>query len=209
MTGNRRLVDQPDDQHAEDEAQEALGEIDEDESAETSAETEVKGSAARAEERVQVDPVAAQRDEYLEALQRLQAEFENYRKRTMRQQTDLLQRASEGLIEKLLPVLDALDLALVHAEGGGADSDQLKKALAQIDALMRKVLSQEGLERIDESGVAFDPEIHDAVAHVPAELSEGGEPTEKAGHGRVSEVMRAGYRLHGRVLRPAMVKVEG
>ena len=143
-------------------------------------------------------------------LQRLQAEFENYRKRTIRQQTDLLQRASEGLIEKLLPVLDALDLALAHSENDGADGDQLKKALTQIDALMRKVLAQEGLERIDESGVAFDTAIHDAVAHVPAESPEEDEGTTgKVDHGRVIEVMRAGYRLHGRVLRPAMVKVEG
>ncbi|MGB9111117.1 MAG: nucleotide exchange factor GrpE [Acidimicrobiales bacterium] len=206
MSGNRRLADQPDDQNPEGEAQETLGATAEDEVAKS----EVNESTGRAEKRVLVEPVAAQRDEYLEMLQRLQAEFENYRKRTVRQQTDLLHRASEGLIEKLLPVLDALDLALAHAESDATDGDQLKKALAQIDALMRKILAQEGLERIDESGVAFDPAIHDAVAHEPAGSVVSDEATTgKVDHGRVSEIMRAGYRLHGRVLRPAMVKVEG
>jgi molecular chaperone GrpE len=207
MSEKKRLADQPVEQTPGGEAEETPEERGED----VVAEPKVSEKAGRAEERVPVDPIAAQRDEYLEMLQRLQAEFENYRKRTIRQQTDLLQRASEGLINKLLPVLDALDLALAHAENDETNGDDLKKVLAQIDVLMRKVLSQEGLERIDDSDVAFDPEIHDAVAHVPAEPAdnENEETTEKTPHGRVAEVMRAGYRLHGRVLRPAMVKVEG
>jgi molecular chaperone GrpE len=157
--------------------------------------------------------LTTERDEYLDALQRLQAEFENFRKRTMRQQTDLLSRASEGVVQRLFPVLDALDLALAHAGEGEATASHLKDALGQISALLRDTLSQEGLERIDASDVPFDPTIHDAVAHVPRDESEGtdderGVPGEDDG-AQVVEVMRAGYRLKGRVLRPAMVKVKG
>jgi molecular chaperone GrpE len=156
--------------------------------------------------------LTAERDEYLEALQRLQAEFENYRKRTMRQQTDVHSRASEGVVTRLLPVLDALDLALAHVGEEEATASHLKDALGQINALLRDTLSQEGLERIDASEVPFDPTIHDAVAHVPVEETgpDGvtGTPADDGGP-RVVEVMRAGYRLKGRVLRPAMVKVKG
>ncbi|MGA8296317.1 MAG: nucleotide exchange factor GrpE [Acidimicrobiales bacterium] len=206
MSEKRRLANEPTESNVDGEAQEDPGEPVADEAAGLVA----NESAERANKNAPADAVAAQRDEYLEMLQRLQAEFENYRKRTIRQQTDLLQRASEGLIERLLPVLDALDLAVAHAENDEANGEHLKGALAQIDALARKVLAQEGLERIDEANVAFDPEIHDAVAHVPAHTDESGEDeaTERD-HGRVSEVLRTGYRLHGRVLRPAMVKVEG
>jgi molecular chaperone GrpE len=156
--------------------------------------------------------LAAERDEYLGALQRLQAEFENYRKRTMRQQTDVHSRASEDVVTRLLPVLDALDLALAHVGEEEATASHLKDALGQINALLRDTLSQEGLERIDASEVPFDPTVHDAVAHVPVEETgpddATGTPADDGGP-RVVEVMRAGYRLKGRVLRPAMVKVKG
>ena len=102
-----------------------------------------------------------------------------------------LERAHEGLVEKLLPVLDTMDLAIAH--GGGEDVKQLGGAL-------NDTLSKQGLERIDPIDEPFDPTLHDAVAHEPAD-DDGGP--------RVAEVMRAGYRWKGRVLRPAMVKVKG
>ncbi|HSS08614.1 MAG TPA: nucleotide exchange factor GrpE [Acidimicrobiales bacterium] len=135
--------------------------------------------------------VSQERDEYLDALRRLQADFENYKKRMLRQQTEHLERAAAALVEKLLPVFDTADLAIAH--GGGEEVKQVWTAL--FDALER-----EGLERIDPAGVAFDPTVHDAVAH------EAGDGT---GEPEVCEVMRAGYRWKGRVLRPAMVKVRG
>jgi molecular chaperone GrpE len=156
--------------------------------------------------------VAAERDEYLDALRRLQAEFENFRKRTARQQSELLERGSETVIQRILPALDALDLALAHV-GERADSgaSELDAAFVQIGNLLRDVLAKEGLERIDATGVAFDPTVHDAVAHVPAEEIAGG-PELAVGADSVAgpavvETLRAGYRLKGRVLRPAMVKV--
>ena len=156
--------------------------------------------------------VTAERDEYLDALQRLQAEFENFRKRTLRQQTDLLSRASEAVVERLFPVLDALDLALAHVGDDEATAAHLRGALGQINSLLRETLAQEGLERIDAAEVPFDPTIHDAVAHIPRDEPDDVDAAAElpADDGpQVVEVMRAGYRLKGRVLRPAMVKVKG
>jgi molecular chaperone GrpE len=140
-----------------------------------------------------VDIVAKERDEYRDSLQRLQADFENYRKRVGKQQEELRARAAESLVTTLLPVLDAADLALAHV-----GSEEVK----QIAAALFGALEKEGLSRIDEPGVGFDPTLHDAVAHEPAEAEEGGGP-------EVLEVLRAGYRWNGRVLRPAMVRVKG
>jgi molecular chaperone GrpE len=137
---------------------------------------------------------ARQRDEYLDALRRLQAEFDNYRKRVQRQQRDILENAAASLVKQLLPVLDTADLALAH--GGGEDVKQVAGALFDI-------LSKEGLERIDPQGQPFDPAHHDAVAHEPVEGQGAPEMPE------VSEVLRAGYLWKGQVLRPAMVKVRG
>ncbi len=171
--------------------------------------------------------VVAERDEYLDALQRLQADFDNFRKRSLRQQTDLLEHATEGLCVRLLPVLDALDLATAHVRSQAEPSDS-DKALEQIDALVRDVLAREGIERIDSVGVLFDPTIHDAVGQLPAEPppatpaaaapsrgdttkpSKPAKPAKPAAQGSgpvVAHVMRAGYRLKSKVLRPAMVLV--
>lgn len=131
--------------------------------------------------------LAAERDDYLLQLQRLKADFDNYRKRVIKQQSEQVDRAAEALVSKLLEVLDTFDLALAHGEG----FDQVHSALFG-------VLEKEGLERLDPAGAPFDPNESDAVAH---EEGDGG-PV-------VSDVLRAGYRWKGRVLRPAMVKVRG
>jgi molecular chaperone GrpE len=138
-----------------------------------------------------------QRDEYLDALQRLQAEFENYRKRMTRVADDAATRAAGDIVVKLLPALDAFDYA--HAHFADAESDEAK-ALAQTRGLLLGALAKEGLERIDASDVPFDPQVHDAVAHDETDNVQG--PI-------VEEVLRAGYRWKGVVLRPAMVKVLG
>jgi molecular chaperone GrpE len=154
----------------------------------------------------EADPLSdalRERDEYLDDLRRLQAEFENYRKRMARQGEELTERAAAAVLERMLPVLDALDLARSHAgEPSDAVAAQLAEALGQISSLARDALAREGLERIDDVGVAFDPSIHDAVAHDP------GDDGEQVGV-VVAEVLRPGYRLKGRVVRPAMVRVRG
>jgi molecular chaperone GrpE len=150
-------------------------------------------AVAQAEEAVVDDiaALAAERDEFRSLAQRIQADFENYKKRMIKQQTDYLERAAEDLVSKLLPVLDTADLAVAH--GGGEAVEQVWMALSE-------ALGKEGLERIDPKGEPFDPTRHDAVMHEPGE--DGAEPV-------VSETMRAGYAWKGRVLRPAMVKVSG
>jgi molecular chaperone GrpE len=140
--------------------------------------------------------IERQRDDYLDALQRLQAEFENYRKRVARTSDDAVSRATGDLVVKLLPVLDAFDLAQAHFASALSDE---ALALSQARGLLLDTLAKDGLERIADVGVSFDPQVHDAVAHVEGD---GGEQV-------VDEVLRAGYRWKGGVLRPAMVKVKG
>ena len=148
------------------------------------------------------DPIAAaraERDEYLDALRRLQAEFENYRKRVSKQQVEQVQRAAVSLVDKLLPVLDVLDLAAEHLGDGNSEEG---KALVQASALLNDVLAKEGLERVDPVGDPFDPNAHEAVGNVPTDEGESEDegPT-------VAQVMRPGYRWRGTVVRPAMVLV--
>jgi molecular chaperone GrpE len=157
--------------------------------------------AAPAEEADQLELLTRQRDEYLLALQRTQADFENYRKRIARQQEEQAARASQHLVDKLLPVLDALDLAENHLKAS-LDVGEGAKALHASRAMLLDILSREGLERVDQPEVTFDPSVHDAVAHAEGDGGPGGETL-------VDEVMRSGYRWKGQVLRPAMVRVRG
>ncbi len=138
--------------------------------------------------------LARERDEYLLALQRTQADFENYRKRIARQQEEQAARASQHLVEKLLPVLDALDLAENHLNES-LDVSEGAKALHASRAMLMDILSREGLERVDQPEVPFDPSVHDAVAHSDGECGPGGETM-------VEEVMRSGYRWKGQVAAP-------
>jgi molecular chaperone GrpE len=138
----------------------------------------------------------AERDEYLDSLRRVQADFENYRKRMLREQTALVERATEGLVEQLLPVLDSLELAIASAQGESDELAKVRKGLELVYAELLGVLEKAGVSRIEAAGKPFDPTEHEAVAQDDGD----GEPV-------VSEVFRTGYRLRGRVLRPAMVKV--
>ncbi len=131
-----------------------------------------------------------ERPEYLGDLVRLQAEFENYRKRMLREQTAMAQRASARVVERLLPILDNLERAMGHGEGGPGVEMTAKE--------LRKVLEEEGLEEIESEGRPFDPHVHEAFEVV--EDDGVAEPT-------VRDVLRRGYRLKGQVLRPAMVQV--
>ena len=132
-----------------------------------------------------------ERDEYLDALRRLQADFENYKKRVQRQQAETMERAGEDLAVKLLPVLDTLDLARQHGAGEGVE---------QIATALFDVLAKEGLERVDAVGAPFDPNEHEAVQHEEGDGADG--PV-------VAGLMRAGYRWKGRLVRAAMVTVKG
>ena len=147
------------------------------------------------------EQLARERDEYLRALQRTQADFENYRKRITRLQEEQAARAAANLVEKLLPVLDTLDLAEAHLNES-LEVSESGKALRAARAMLMDILSKEGLERVDQAEVPFDPSVHDAVAHCEGDGGEGGQTM-------VEEVLRSGYRWKGQGLRAAMVRVRG
>jgi molecular chaperone GrpE len=133
--------------------------------------------------------LAAERDEYLDALQRVKAEFDNFKRRTDRERGEIAARASASLADKLLPVLDACEAAMNH---GAEDVEPIYRSLLE-------VLEKEGLERMAGVGVPFDPNLHDAVMHEPGEGDDA----------VVVESLRTGYLWQGQVVRPAMVKVRG
>ncbi|MBM3695428.1 MAG: nucleotide exchange factor GrpE [Actinobacteria bacterium] len=134
-------------------------------------------------------------DSYLEDLQRVAAEFENFRKRAAREREDTVARAAQRVVQALLPVLDSLDQAFAHQAQTPGEEQVLAGVRGTYFQLM-DVLSKEGLEMTPGVGEPFDPQVHEAVAG-------GGE-----GDLVVAQEMRRGYTLKGRVLRPAMVVVE-
>jgi molecular chaperone GrpE len=139
----------------------------------------------------------AEAESYLDDLRRLQADFDNYRKRTLREQTARAASASQALVARLLPVLDNFELAVSSAEQS-RDFDRMLKGVEMVFGELREVLESEGLVRIEAEGKPFDPERHEAVIAVEEEDTEPG---------TVVDIVRAGYELRGKVLRPAMVKV--
>ncbi|HTE69582.1 MAG TPA: nucleotide exchange factor GrpE [Actinomycetes bacterium] len=144
-----------------------------------------------------LDAARAEAESYLDDLRRLQADFDNYRKRTLREQTARAASASQALVARLLPVLDNFELAVSAAEQS-RDFDRMLKGVEMVFGELREVLQGEGLVKIEAEGKPFDPERHEAVIAVEQEDTEPG---------TVVDIVRAGYELRGKVLRPAMVKV--
>ncbi len=175
MTDERHLTDEPVDEPVEDaEHVEAEGEPD------------LESRLAAAE---------AQAEQHLDHLQRLAAEFDNYRKRAARDQEALIARAHERLVQELLPVLDDLERALEAAEQH--EEAKLEDGVRLVHRALADVLRKEGVEEIETEG-AFDPHVHEAL------LAQPGEGVD-AGH--VLQVLQKGYRLGDRVVRPARVIV--
>jgi molecular chaperone GrpE len=150
-----------------------------------------------AEESAEPDELGAlqaERDELFDRLQRLAAEFDNFRKRAAREQGELLQRANERLVKELLPVLDdlgrALEAAAEHEEA------KLEEGVRLVHRSLASLLEREGLAEIETDG-KFDPHVHEALLTQPSELEEGA----------ILQVIQKGYRLGERVLRPARVVV--
>ena len=149
------------------------------------------------EERVQQDPLAAaeaKAQEHLDDLKRLAAEFENYKKRTAREQASLSTRATERLVKELLPIVDDLERALEAAEEH--EEAKLEEGVRLVHRQLAAALQREGLAEIETSG-KFDPHVHEALLSQPSDADEG----------NVIEVLQKGYRLGDRVLRPARVVV--
>lgn len=134
---------------------------------------------------------------YLEALQRVAAEYDNFRKRSARERDEIVERASQRLIERLLPTLDSFDAAFAY-EAQTETEVNLLAGMRDTHRLLMEALAVEGFEPIAANGVPFDPAVHEAVT------GPGGE-----GEGElVVKEMRRGYTLNGRVVRAALVAVE-
>ncbi len=136
----------------------------------------------------------AERDERLDDLKRVAADFENYRKRVARDQESLVARAHERLVKELLPVLDDLERALAAAEQH--EEAKLEEGVRLVHQELAAALEREGLAEIETNG-RFDPHVHEALLSQPSEAEEGS----------VLEVVQKGYRLGDRVVRPARVVV--
>ena len=180
----------------------------------TEKETE-KGAAAgqeQAEPLVQVAPAAltaeqldelkqraAKAEEHWDRLLRTTADFDNYKKRAAREKQEAIKFANESLLEKLVPVLDTFDMALAATENGRHESVQsLQTGINMVYQQLKAALTEAGLEALDATGKAFDPNFHEAVSQ---------QETSEIPEGHVVQQLRKGYKLRERLLRPATVVV--
>jgi molecular chaperone GrpE len=141
-----------------------------------------------------VEDVARERDEYLDALQRLKAEFDNYRKRSAGDPPSRVARATEALVQDLLPIADDLERALEAAEEH--EEAKLEEGVRLVHRALSQTLERQGLKEIPTNG-RFDPHVHEALLSQPSDREEGS----------VIEVIQKGYMLGDRVLRPARVVI--
>jgi molecular chaperone GrpE len=139
----------------------------------------------------------AEAERYRDLYLRERAELENFKKRMQRDKAEALRFANEPLIRDLLPVIDNLERAVEHAEGGG-NGQPLVEGVQLVLRSALEVLERHGVKRVEAAGQAFDPARHEAVAQVP-----GGD----RGANQVVDQFAPGYLLHDRLLRPAQVSV--
>jgi molecular chaperone GrpE len=178
----------------------------------TATENEATGGAETAEPLAPVDvttitpeqleelkALAEKANDNWERLVRTSADFDNFKKRAAREKQDAIRYANEGLLEKLVPVLDNFDAALSAAQTSSADGAQsLQTGVAMIFQQLKKVLTESGLEEVDATGQAFDPNLHEAVSQ---------QESKDVPEGNVLQQLRKGYKLRDRLLRPATVVV--
>lgn len=141
---------------------------------------------------------AAKAKEHWEQLLRTAADFENFKKRTARERQELSRYANESLLQKLIPILDNLDMALTAANTQSASMESLQTGIAMIHQQLKNALAEAGLEEIDASNKTFDPNWHEALSQ---------QETSDVAEGQVVQQLRKGYRLRDRLLRPAGVVV--
>lgn len=133
-------------------------------------------------------------DKYL----RLSAEFDNYRKRTIKEKSEIIKTAAEKTITAILPVLDDMERALLNMQKSN-DAQALREGMELINAKFLKILSQEGLNKIETEGADFNTDFHEAIAMIPA-------PSEDQ-KGKVLDCVQTGYKLNDKVIRHAKVAV--
>lgn len=159
----------------------------------------VEPAVATAEQLEELKQRADKAAENWERLVRTTADFDNYKKRAAREKQDAIKFANESLLEKLIPVLDAFDMALAATQNGDSKTLQsLQAGIGMVHQQLKGVLTDAGLETVDAAGKTFDPNLHEAVAQ---------KETSEAPEGQVVQQMRKGYKLRERLLRPASVVV--
>ena len=180
----------------------------------TNAHTETEAAAAKApaaaEPLVPVEPAtvtpeqlkelkerAAKAEEHWDRLLRTTADFDNFKKRAAREKQEAIKFANENLLQKLIPVLDSLDMGLAATQAAPAESGQsLQAGVSMISQQLKNALAEAGLEEVDATGKPFDPNLHEAVSQ---------RETTEAPEGQVIQQLRKGYKLRDRLLRPATV----
>jgi molecular chaperone GrpE len=151
------------------------------------------------EQLTELKDLAAKADEHWQRLLRTSADFENFKKRTTREKQDAIKFANESLLQKLVPVLDNFDMALSATQAAPGDAAQsLQTGINMIYQQLKNALGEAGLEEVDASGKAFDPNLHEAVSQ---------KDTTEVPEGTVVQQLRKGYKLRERLLRPASVVV--
>lgn len=144
----------------------------------------------------EIEKLRAERDAAIDRLARLQAEFDNARKRALREQQDFRDFALADAMRTLLPILDSFDRAIAHA--GEGTGEELRTGVELINRQLHDALTKLGLEAVPATGEAFDPNVHEALGIVE---------TDEVPDHHVYEELQRGYRLKGRLLRPSMVRV--
>lgn len=147
--------------------------------------------------RSQLDEMERERGQYKNLAQHVQADFANFRRRVDEERTEVVQQATRRLVSKLLPVTDEFKLAVEHAQKTGAEPQWLE-GVQLIYRKLQDILESEGVQRIVPEGQPFDPWEHEALLY---------QETSEHEEGRILAVIRDGYKLYGRVLRPAQVVV--
>lgn len=138
--------------------------------------------------------VNEEKDKYL----RLSAEFDNYRKRTLKEKAELIKNGAEKTLTAILPVLDDFERALKNMEAS-EETKAMKEGVELIFSKFQKILGQEGLQKIETEGKDFDTDFHEAIALIPA-------PSEEA-KGKILDCVQTGYMLNEKVIRHAKVAV--
>jgi molecular chaperone GrpE len=143
---------------------------------------------------------ASKAEEYWDRLLRQTADFDNFKKRAAREKTDAIKYANEGLLQKLIPILDTFEMALAAAsnENAAGSAQSLQQGVAMIQSQLRNALLEAGLEEIDATNKVFDPNLHEAVSQ---------KETADVPEGNVVQQMRKGYKFRDRLVRPASVVV--
>jgi molecular chaperone GrpE len=159
----------------------------------------VEPATVTAEQLKELKERAAKADENWERLVRTTADFDNFRKRAAREKQEAIKYANESLLQKLLPVMEHLDMALTAAQAAGPQPGQsLQAGVSMISQQLRNVLAESGLEEVEALGKPFDPNLHEALSQ---------QETADVPEGQVVQQLRKGYKFRERLLRPASVVV--